>query len=110
LKEVFMLHDPSSYSPPLEITEFNLRQEEKNVLRRLAEEIGAISQDPLNKERAGLWTKLNDLYSERPMVWINEIPWHEINVNDELTLQCKNEWARELETKLRREIYQWRHM
>lgn len=105
-----MLHDPSSYSPPLEIREINLRQEEKDVLRRLAGEIAAISQEPVNKERARLWTKLNDLDSERPMVWINEIPWHEMNVDDELTLKCKNEWARELETKLRREIYQWRHM
>jgi len=44
------------------------------------------------------------------MVWINEIPWHEMNVNDELTNQTINPWAQELEQKLRRTIYQWKHM
>ena len=31
-----------------------------------------------------LWAKLNDLASERPILWINEICWHEMNVDDEL--------------------------
>jgi len=44
------------------------------------------------------------------MVWINEIPWHEMNVNEELTLRCKDPWARELEDRLRKEIFQWKHM
>jgi hypothetical protein len=105
-----MLHDPSSYSEPLDIQEIDLKQQEKDVLRGLGEEIADIAADPVNKERARLWTKLNDLESERPMIWINEVPWHEMNVDDELTLRCGNEWARELETRLRREIYQWRHM
>ncbi|HET6487579.1 MAG TPA: hypothetical protein VFH83_14225, partial [Spirochaetia bacterium] len=62
------------------------------------------------REKAGLWRKLNDLESSRPMVWINEIPWHEMNVEDELTLRTVHPWARELETRLRRTLYQWRHM
>ena len=57
-----------------------------------------------------MWQKLNDLNQERPMVWINEIPWHEMNVNDELTVQTQHPWARELETNLRRTVYQWKHM
>jgi len=44
------------------------------------------------------------------MVWINEIPWHEMNVEGELTLRTRNPWAREFETSLRRTIYQWRHL
>ena len=65
---------------------------------------------PVHTEKAGLWRKLNDLQSARPMVWINEIPWHEMNVDDELTLRTVHPWARELETRLRRTLYQWRHM
>ena len=42
---------------------------------------------PVHREKAELWRRLNDLESVRPMVWINEIPWHEMNVNDELTLR-----------------------
>ncbi|HEY9595699.1 MAG TPA: hypothetical protein VHE79_14565, partial [Spirochaetia bacterium] len=72
--------------------------------------IASIAALPEQKERAGLWRKLNDLDSERPMVWINEIPWHEMNVDDELTLRTTHPWAQELETRLRRTIYQHRHM
>lgn len=105
-----MLHDPGSYAPPLKIDEINLEESEKSVLRRLGEEIGQIASLPVHKEKTSLWASLNDLKSVRPMVWINEIPWHEMNVNDELTIKTKNLWARELERKLRREIYQWNHL
>ena len=105
-----MLHDPGSYIPPVIIDEIRLTETEKIVLKKLGEEISKISALPIHREKAQLWTALNDLKSDRPMVWINEIPWHEMNVNDELTLQTINPWAREFEQKLRREIYQWKHM
>ena len=44
------------------------------------------------------------------MVWINEICWNEMNVADELTLQCDDAWAQGIETDLRRLLYQWRHL
>jgi hypothetical protein len=105
-----VLHDPGSYAPPLKIREITLSSAEKETLRSLASALAAAAALPVHKERAGLWRKLNDLESARPMVWINEIPWHEMNVDDELTLKTVNPWARELETRLRRTLYQWRHM
>lgn len=105
-----MLHDPGSYTPPPDYTEITLTAAEKDVLKRLAGEIADIAKDPVNAERVELWTKLNDLNSERPMVWINEIPWHEMNVDDELTIQCQDPWARQFEDQLRKTIYQWKHM
>jgi hypothetical protein len=105
-----MLHDPGSYTPPLVIDRIDLEEDEKNLLKRLAEEAYRISSDPVNAERAGLWRDLNDLDQKRPMVWINEIPWQEMGVGDELELHTRNAWARGLETELRRTIYQWRHM
>ncbi|MBI9101842.1 MAG: hypothetical protein JEY99_05465 [Spirochaetales bacterium] len=105
-----MLHDPSHReAPPLE-SEIVLAPEEKDILKQLGERISEISDDPVNKTRAELWTNLNDLKSKRPMVWINEIPWHEMNVDDELTLCTHHPWARDLETRLRRTIYQWDHL
>ena len=44
------------------------------------------------------------------MVWINELPWHEMNVDDELTPQCVGPWARDVETGLQQTLYQWRHL
>ena len=83
---------------------------DKETLRRLAEELAAAAALPVHREKAALWTKLIDLQSVRPMVWINEIPWHEMNVDDELTLKCTDPWARSREEHLRRTLYQWKHM
>ncbi len=105
-----MLHDPSHQAVPETAREIELKQEEVDVLRFLAEEWAEIASLPLHKEKALLWQKLNDLDSERPMVWINEIPWHEMNHKEELSLRCENEWARSQEELMRRTIYQWKHM
>ena len=44
------------------------------------------------------------------MVWINEICWHEMDVDGELTLRTEHPWARDQERDLRRTLYQWRHL
>jgi hypothetical protein len=80
------------------------------VLRRLADRQAEIAALPVQRERAELWRRLNQLEPTRPLVWINEIPWHEMNVDDELTLQTTDPWCREVETRLRRRLYQWDHM
>jgi hypothetical protein len=105
-----MLHDPSHYAPPPIAAEIKLAPRDVDVLRRLAAELAEIAALPVHPEKARLWQKLNDLESVRPMVWINEIPWHEIDVNGELTLTTEHPWAQDQERELRRTIYQWQHM
>ncbi len=105
-----MLHDPSHYTPMPLAEEINLGPTDKEILRRLASEVAEIAALPVHREKARLWQQLNDLQSRRPMVWINEICWHEMNVGDELTLRCAHSWAREQEQDLRRTLYQWRHL
>jgi len=105
-----MLHDPSHYEPPLEAEPIVLEQKDRDVLRQLASEVAEVAALPVHQEKAVLWRKLNDLESARPMVWINEICWNEMNVGDELTLRCEHPWARDQETELRRQLYQWRHL
>ena len=90
--------------------EIQLTSRDRDILRRLAAEQAEVAQLPIHRERARLWQKLNDLQSERPMIWINEICWHEMNVNDELTLECEHPWARDQERDLRRLLYQWHHL
>jgi len=105
-----MLHDPSHRPQPIVADEIKLRPQEKDVLRGLVQALADIAALPVHQETAELWRRLNDLQSVRPLVWINEIPWHEMNVNDELTLQTEHPWAREWETTLRQTLYQWRHL
>jgi len=70
-------------------------QKDKDVLQRLAEGIALAAEDPVNDERVRLWRNLNDLSSERPMVWITEVPWHEFRNEEELKLQCdqRESWS-----------------
>ncbi len=105
-----MLHDPSHYEPPPIAEEIKLGQADIDVLGRLAGEVAEIAALPAHKEKARLWQKLNDLESERPMIWINEICWHEMDVDGELTLVTEHPWARDQERDLRRTLYQWRHL
>jgi len=83
---------------------------DRSTLRSLAEKVARIADLPVHKETAREWRRLNDLKRGRPLVWINEIPWHEMNYNDELTLVCEDEFCRQVEWQLRTTIYQWEHM
>ena len=105
-----MIHDPS-YREAAPVAEpIKLSSRERDILRKLGENIAEISTHPSNRKKPLLWQDLNDLKSQRPMVWINEIPWHEMNVDNELTLGCEGVWARSLEDSMRKTIYQWTHM
>ncbi len=105
-----MLHDPSHYDAPAEVEEIQLTQQDRDTLRALAEELAAIAALPVHKEKAALWTRLNDLDSVRPMVWINEVCWNEMDVDEELTLRTAHPWAQDQERELRRILYQWKHL
>lgn len=105
-----MLHDPSHSTPVPVEEEIVLNQTDKAILRKLGETYAQLGQQDKQSGKDKLWRDLNDLKSKRPMVWINEIPWHEMDVDGELTLQCQHSWARELEQSLRRTIYQHAHM
>lgn len=104
-----MLHDPSHKPVVPEEKEIILSSHDKDILKKLGERIAEISSDPINRVNARNWTLLNDKKSVKPMVWINEVPWHEMNVDNELTLYCEHPWARNLENELKKTIYQWNH-
>ena len=81
-----MLHDPSHYPALTVAEEVKLSPRDKEQLQYLAGELAEVAALPVHREKARLWQKLNDRESERPMVWINEICWHEMDVDNELAL------------------------
>ena len=83
---------------------------DREILRRLAGRVAEIAALPVHRQKAAEWRRLNGLKQGRPLVWINEIPWHEMDVNGELALQTEDPFCREVEGTLRRTIYQWDHM
>ena len=78
--------------------------EEKQVLRKLAGEVGELAARPVEAEKRILWTRHNDLEPVRPLVFCDpENGWNEII--PEKTLLCRNELARNWEMTLRKEIF-----
>ena len=84
--------------------------QDRTALRELAAQVAEIAALPVQQESIALWKALNGLKPERPMVMIGQIPWHEMNVDGELTLQTQDPLCRRWETTLRRTLYSWRHM
>jgi hypothetical protein len=83
---------------------------DREVIKGLATEVAEVAALPVQRETIALWKALNGLRPVRPMVAIDQIPWHEMDVDGELALLCVDEFCRTLETRLRRTLYAWRHM
>jgi hypothetical protein len=82
---------------------------DKQVLRQLGEQYMNIASKPVHKEKIELWKALNRNEMQRPMVAIDQLPWNELNVNDELTCLVEDEFFRGVEMSLRQDIYKWKH-
>lgn len=85
--------------------------EERQCLRDLARRKVAIGQLPVQQETAQLWRDLNGLRPTRPLVWVNELPWHELAAKapEALTPRCQDPFLAGVEWGLRAELYQWEH-
>ena len=106
-----MLHDPSHYEPPAPAEPIRLCDADKTILRKLAEadrDHRRRSRSTARRRSCGDGSTICE--PVRPMVWINEIPWHEMDVDGELTLRTEHPWAQIQERDLRRTLYQWRHL
>ncbi|NOY80775.1 MAG: hypothetical protein GXP31_07195 [Kiritimatiellaeota bacterium] len=84
--------------------------EDRRVLRELGRRMSEIAALAVQQERRELWTRLNDLQSVRPMVWIFEVPWNEMDAEADLRLRCSHPLARGIEDGFRKRLYQWRRM
>ncbi|HOL22806.1 MAG TPA: hypothetical protein PLQ41_08160, partial [bacterium] len=84
---------------------------DKEILRTLAKEVAEIASLPQQQETIRKWKLLNDMKQVRPMVYIFEIPWWEINrVDEEMFLKTEDERVRKMEEKLRMTLYLWKHV
>ncbi len=104
------MHFAFEETEPVLKEDFTLSGGDRHTLRELAKQVREYAEDPVNDERKKLWTKSNDLSGVRPMIWFDEVCWHEMNVDDELTLTTGHPFCRRIEAELRQRIYQWKHM
>ncbi|GHV84112.1 hypothetical protein AGMMS50212_14520 [Spirochaetia bacterium] len=82
---------------------------DKAILRELAKKYAELAADEVNIERVRRIKDMNGLKEVRPPVWVDEVPWHEMDFDGSLTLKCECEAARVLEQYFRRVQYRWKY-
>jgi len=87
-----------------------ISQQDREILRELGRQVAEIAALPAQQETISLWKSLNGLRPRRPMVRIDQICWHEMDVDDELKPRSEDKFCRALEGGLRRTLYLWRHL
>lgn len=81
-----------------------------NIVQELARKVAEIAALPVQQKTIALWKANNAKKPVRPMVMIDQIPWHEMDVNGELESRCTDLFLRNLEIELRRTLYRWKHI
>ena len=81
---------------------------ERDIIIALSEEYMKYALLPVQKEKINLWKALNRSKMERPMVAIDQLPWHEL-VCPELTASVSDPYWVNVERNLRQKIYMWKN-
>ncbi len=82
---------------------------EETLLRTLAWEYACAANNEKNMQARTLHTAVNDLKMIRPVVLIEEIPFHELNFDGSLTLLCEDPDLRGAEDWFRRQLFKWKY-
>ena len=77
---------------------------ERSILRDLASKVAELAARPIEREKAKLWTRHNDLEDVRPPIFCDpENGWNEIITQDQI--RCEKPLFRVWEMALRKEIF-----
>ena len=79
-------------------------------LRTLANEIRTIAEHPENFTNKKLWTAVNDLKMERPVLHVRDVPLNLLTWENELTPQIEDAFLQSLEIDMLQRIYEWKHL
>ncbi|NMA07695.1 MAG: hypothetical protein GX929_01095 [Clostridiales bacterium] len=88
----------------------NLRKEDIETLRTLAERMMNDALSDKNHEKRELWRSLNQMHMQKPMISIEQMPWDELDVDGSLVCTVENKVFRGIEWNLRTNLYKWEHM
>ncbi|MCL2752116.1 MAG: hypothetical protein FWE62_05105 [Firmicutes bacterium] len=82
---------------------------DKNIVRGLAARYAELAADSSNAERRTRGLDTNGLRPCRPPVRIEEIPWHEMDIDGQLKCLCENDFARGMEWFFRSVLFRWKY-
>ncbi len=78
----------------------------RDVVRELAKRYAEIAALPRQKETIDGWRRLNGLKQTRPMVRIDQLPWHELPWGGDRMVNCEG-LLKQVEQRLRMTLYVW---
>lgn len=84
-------------------------QKERALVRELAKQYREIAESPKHVRMRQRFCDNNDLHMVRPPLIMEEIPWHEMNLDGELDCICKDDRLRGMEWFLRTALFRERH-
>ena len=84
-------------------------QVEKQIIRELAKQYMELATDEKQKKMNQRMLDTNDLKLTRPPVLIDEIPWYQMDIDEELRCLCEDQRLKSVESALRRDIYRRKH-
>lgn len=87
----------------------NMIQNDIIIVRELAKRYMEIACSEKQQRTNQRMKDTNDLKIVRPPVIMDEIPWYQMNIDDELTCLCQDPRARDLEYSLRIALYRWKY-
>ena len=82
---------------------------DRETLRALADEHMRLATSPEMIGKIPLWKALNRGEMQRPMVLIDQLPWNELSVSEELTCTASDPFWCYIEQQLRFNLYKARH-
>ncbi|MBQ7915442.1 MAG: hypothetical protein IJ315_01470, partial [Firmicutes bacterium] len=86
-----------------------MNAKDKQVIRELAKQYMEAACSEKQQKMVQRMKDTNDLKIVRPPVLMDEIPWYQINIDDELTCVGSDDKVREVELTLRKALYRWKH-
>lgn len=84
-----------------------MNTKELYMVRELAKQYAQLCETEENKEHYLRCRAVNDLTPQRPPVWIDEVPWNEMNFEGRLTLTCDDPFLRQMEWFFKEKLYRW---
>ncbi|MDR3123865.1 MAG: hypothetical protein LBU16_08830 [Treponema sp.] len=84
--------------------------QDKTILRELAKQVADLAALDINKQRIARMREMHSLKPGRPPVWIDEIPWHEMDIDGALSCRCESKEGQNMERGFRRTLYRWKYI
>ncbi len=86
-----------------------MTEKDITVIRDLAKRYMEMAASEKQQRMNARMKATNDLQLTRPPVLIDEIPWHQMHIGDELACICEDKRLHHMEFHFRSALYRWKH-